>query len=94
MIGDNTPSKGWLAGQECWKYSRTVRTETQKEAVAIAKQIAKNQQAECITRGRNGQIRVRDSYGNDSDPPKGQISDFSTARVPGTLWGNFMLFWL
>lgn len=49
----------------------TVRTGTQKEAVAIARAIAQNQKSECFTHGRNGQIRARDSYGNDPYPPKG-----------------------
>ncbi|MBR2897420.1 MAG: DUF2188 domain-containing protein [Oscillospiraceae bacterium] len=49
----------------------TAITNTQKEAVAIAKQISKNQKSECFTHGRNGQIRARDSYGNDPYPPKG-----------------------
>lgn len=49
----------------------TVITNTQKEAVAIARNIAKNQQAELVIHGKNGRIRAKDSYGNDSFPPKG-----------------------
>lgn len=43
---------------------------TQKEAITFAKQIAKNQHAELITHNRQGQIRSKDSYGNDPCPPK------------------------
>lgn len=45
--------------------------ETQKEAIEIAKEIAKNQESELLIHGKNGQIRDRNSYGNDPYPPKG-----------------------
>lgn len=44
---------------------------TQKEAIEHAREIAKNQQSELLIHGRNGQIRGRNSYGNDPFPPKG-----------------------
>lgn len=44
---------------------------TQKEAIKIATEIAKNQNAELFIHGRDGQIRERDSFGNDPHPPKG-----------------------
>lgn len=46
-------------------------TETQKEAIEIAREIAKNQKSELLIHGKNGQIRQKDSYGNDVYPPKG-----------------------
>ena len=46
-------------------------TTTQKEAIQVAKEIAQNQQAELIVHGKNGQIRQKDSFGNDNSPPKG-----------------------
>lgn len=49
----------------------TVVTETQKDAISKARDIARNQQSELLIHGRNGQIRSRDSYGNDPFPPKG-----------------------
>lgn len=49
----------------------TVRTDTQAEAIATAKNIAQNQQSELFIHGANGQIRERNSYGNDPYPPKG-----------------------
>lgn len=44
---------------------------TQKEAIKIATEIAKNQNSELFVHGRDGQIRERDSFGNDPYPPKG-----------------------
>lgn len=44
---------------------------TQKEAIEIAKGISKNQGAELFIHGRDGQIRERNSYGNDNYPPEG-----------------------
>lgn len=43
---------------------------TQREAVSYARSIAINQKSELITQGRNGKIRSKDSYGNDSCPPR------------------------
>lgn len=49
----------------------TVVTNTQKEAIKIAKDIAKNQGSELIIHNQQGRIRERNSYGNDPCPPKG-----------------------
>ncbi|MGV1759052.1 DUF2188 domain-containing protein [Rhizobium sp. A22-96] len=46
-------------------------TATQQEAIAAARDIARNQQSELLIHGENGRIRARDSYGNDPFPPKG-----------------------
>jgi hypothetical protein len=46
-------------------------TDTQREAADIARKIAINQQSECLIHGRNGQIRAKDSYGNDPKSIKG-----------------------
>lgn len=64
------PRGGWQV-KGAGNSRATVRTSTQTEAVAIAREIAKNQHSECFTHGKNGQIRARDSYGNDLYPPKG-----------------------
>ena len=45
-------------------------TSTQKEAIEIAEQIARNQRSDTKIDGRDGQIRAGDSYGNDPHPPK------------------------
>ena len=46
-------------------------TQTQKEAIDIARTIARKEQSELVIHGKEGQIRQRDSYGNDPFPPKG-----------------------
>lgn len=43
---------------------------TQKEAIDYARDIARNQKSELVIHGRNGQIRDKDSYGNDPYPPR------------------------
>lgn len=49
----------------------TTQTETQGQAIRIGQQIAENQGSELFIHGRNGQIRERNSYGNDPFPPRG-----------------------
>ncbi|WP_432443880.1 DUF2188 domain-containing protein [Pedobacter gandavensis] len=44
---------------------------TQSQAQEIAREIAINQRSEVIIHRSNGQIRDRNSYGNDPYPPKG-----------------------
>jgi len=44
--------------------------DTQKEAIAHAREIAINQESEVVIHRKNGQIRDKDSYGNDPNPPK------------------------
>lgn len=44
---------------------------TQQGAIDAGRQIAQNQQGELLIHGRNGQIREKNSYGNDPFPPKG-----------------------
>jgi hypothetical protein len=48
----------------------TVQTNTQKEAIERAREIAINQGSEVVIHGRDGQIRDKNSYGNDPNPPK------------------------
>ena len=49
----------------------TSRHETQADAIAAAREIAQNNQSEMFIHGVNGQIRERNSYGNDPCPPRG-----------------------
>lgn len=44
---------------------------TQEEARQRAREIAINQQSEVVIHRPNGQIRDKDSYGNDPYPPRG-----------------------
>jgi len=43
----------------------TAHTNTQYEAIRVAKDIAINQRSEVVIHGANGKIRDKDSYGND-----------------------------
>jgi hypothetical protein len=49
----------------------TSRHETQADAINAGRDIARNQGSELLIHRPNGQIRDRDSYGNDPYPPKG-----------------------
>ena len=49
----------------------TVVVDTQQEAIEIARQSAQNQSGDVVVHNRHGQIRERNSYGNDPYPPKG-----------------------
>lgn len=44
---------------------------TQEKAINKGRNIAKRDKGELFIHGRDGQIRERDSYGNDPYPPKG-----------------------
>lgn len=44
---------------------------TQAEAIERGREIAKNNRSELIIQGRNGQIRAKDSEGNDPRRSKG-----------------------
>ena len=64
------PNSGWQV-KGAGNTRATARTSTQREAAAIARSIAINQGSERIIHRPNGQIRTKDSYGNDPFPPKG-----------------------
>ncbi len=62
------PDGGWQvkgAGND----RATARTDTQAQAIDIARDIARNQGSEVVIHRPNGQIRDKDSYGNDPCPP-------------------------
>lgn len=64
------PNGGWqVIGEGNTK--ATVRTDTQEQAIEVAREIAKNQESELFIHGKNGQIRERSSFGNDPYPPEG-----------------------
>jgi len=65
------PQGGWQvkgAGNE----KATKNTGTQKEAIEAAKSIAQNKGSEVVIHRSNGQIRDKDSYGPDPNPPEDQ----------------------
>lgn len=61
---------GWAVKGEGNSKATSVHS-TQSAAIDSAKDIAKNQESEMLIHGQNGQIRERNSYGNDPYPPKG-----------------------
>lgn len=44
--------------------------DTQAEAERAGRPVARTEQTEFYLHGRDGQIREKDSYGNDPNPPK------------------------
>ena len=73
MMGKNqhvVPHKdGWaVKGAGNQKATRVVNT--QREAINIAQDIARNQHSDTKIHGENGRIRAGNSYGNDPCPPK------------------------
>ena len=44
--------------------------DTQKEAIDYGREIAKNQKTELVIHNQKGQIRDKDSYGNENCPPR------------------------
>ncbi|WP_083856549.1 DUF2188 domain-containing protein [Desulfosporosinus meridiei] len=62
---------GW-----CWQVKgagntkATIKTDRQSEAIDIARSIARNQELELVIHRPNGQIRDKDSFGNDPFPPR------------------------
>ena len=65
------PHAGGWAVQGAGNNRATSVHNTQAAAIDRARGIAQNNQSEILIHGRNGQIRERDSYGNDLFPPKG-----------------------
>ena len=64
------PDGGWQV-KGAGNSRATVRTNTQADAIRIARTISQNQGSELLIHRPNGQIRAKDSHGNDPYPPKG-----------------------
>lgn len=63
-------NEGWgLRGENSKRLTK--KFETQLEAIAKGRKVAKNQEVELLIHGKNNRIRARDSYGADPHPPKG-----------------------
>lgn len=58
------PDGGWQV-KKGGAQRATKITSTQREAIEIAREIAIIQECETVIHGRNGQIREKNSYGND-----------------------------
>lgn len=66
-----TPHGGkWAVTREGSERASSLH-DTQKEAEQQGRQTARNDKTEFYLHGKDGQIRERDSYGNDPHPPKG-----------------------
>lgn len=65
-----THNNGWAVRGEHNSKVTSIHN-TQAEAIDRARSIAINQKSEVLVHGTNGQIRERNSYGNDPYPPKG-----------------------
>ena len=63
-------SDGWAVRGAGSQRATSVHS-TQREAIAVGRRIAQAQKTELFVHGRDGQIRERDSFGNDPFPPKG-----------------------
>lgn len=62
-------SDGWaVKGAGNSKATRV--TSTQREAIQIAQEIARNQKSDTKIHGTDGRIRAGNSYGNDPFPPR------------------------
>jgi len=59
------PRNGDWAVRGAGNERATAIYDTQQEAYNAARDIARNQNSEVFTHGRNGQIRARESFGND-----------------------------
>lgn len=64
------PDGGWQV-KGAGNSRATARTSTQSQAINIGRTISRNQGSELIIHRPNGQIRAKDSHGNDSFPPRG-----------------------
>ena len=64
------PDGGWQVKGE-GNQKPTARTNTQAEAIDIARNIARNQESELVIHRPDGTIRDKDSHGRDPFPPKG-----------------------
>ena len=62
--------KGWNVKIEKNKNAYATLS-TQKEAVEVAKTLAKSNGVESIIHGKDGRIRQKNSYGIDPYPPRG-----------------------
>lgn len=60
---------GWAVKREGNQRASSLH-DTQAEAERVGRPAARAEQTEFYLHGRDGQIRQKDSYGNDPNPPK------------------------
>ena len=64
------PNGGWGVDWEGAQRQSSLH-DTQAAAATEGRRQARQDSVEFNLHGRNGQVREKDSYGNDSNPPKG-----------------------
>lgn len=62
--------QGWAVRGEGNSRASSVHP-TQRAAIEAARETAISNRSEMLIHGRNGQIRERNTYGDDPNPPKG-----------------------
>ena len=62
--------QGWAVRGEGNSRASSVHP-TQRAAIEAARETAISNRREMLSHGRNGQIRERNTYGDDPNPPKG-----------------------
>jgi hypothetical protein len=60
----------WIVEREGGQRASSLH-DTQRQAEQAGRETARNEHTEFLLHGRDGQIKERDSYGNDPYPPKG-----------------------
>jgi hypothetical protein len=65
--GTNQSLDTWSGDHHVW--ARTF--DTQQQAIDAARDTARREKSEMLIQGEDGEIRERNSYGNDPHPPKG-----------------------
>jgi Uncharacterized protein conserved in bacteria (DUF2188) len=63
-------NNGWAVKSAGASKAKSVHS-TQQQAIDAGRDTAKARRSEILIHGKNGQIRERDSYGNDPFPPHG-----------------------
>ena len=64
------PDGGWQV-KGAGNSRATARTNTPAQAINIGRTISNHQGSELVIHRPNGQIRAKDSHGNDPYPPRG-----------------------
>lgn len=64
------PDGGWQV-KGSGKKEATHLTDHKKEAVDLARELAKEEHSELVIHGKDGRIQEKDSHGHDPYPPKG-----------------------
>lgn len=62
------PRDGGWAVRGSGNTKDTEQFDSQRQAIAAARRIARNQRGEVVIHGRDGRIRAKKSYGNDPFP--------------------------